>query len=323
MVDGGPSNVNPAALYRSVIRAMSEGVVIHGPDGRIIDANPAAQRILGLTLEQMAGASPVETRWRLTLPDGSALDPRQLPSEITRRTGRPHHGHLAVERPDGSVVLLSVHTDPVDDAVAPGFVVATFADESETFAAKRALERERSDLRRLIELVPGGVFQLLIHSGRGEITFMSDRLRSMLDSQERRTLDLDLLRPRIHPEDLADLRDAFLNAAQKPCPLSVEFRYKRSEEWLWFRLDALPELVAGEPRWTCLVIDISADRAMGDRMRRAARREAMGEMAAGLAHNLNNLLAAILPNIELALQNVGDTRPMLEDALRPPRAPPS
>jgi PAS domain S-box-containing protein len=315
--DGGRSNLNPAALHRSTIRAMSEGVAIHGPDGSIIDANPAAETILGLTLAQLTGRSPVDPRWRLIRHDGTPLHPSEIPSEITRHTGRPHQGHLGVHRPDGSVAWLLVRTDPVDDDDAPGHVVATFADETASVVAQRALEQERAHLRHIVELVPGGVFQVALRSnGERELTFMSDRLRLMLDVKDGSSPDIDSLRARVHPEDLGDLHESFFAMMDQHRPLSAEFRFRRVDEWLWFRLDGLPDVVAGERRWTCLIIDVSADRSMGERMRRAARREAMGEMAAGLAHNLNNLLATILPNLELSLQGGSDNRPMLEDALR-------
>lgn len=317
MVDRASTNVDPFALYRSTIRAMSEGVVIHAPDGHIVDANPAAQRVLGLSLDQLKGLSPIDPRWRLVDRHGVALAHDAIPSEITRRTGRPSHADLGVHRPDGSIAWLSVSTDPVADAGSPGYVVATFADATEIVRAHDRLERERADLERILELVPGGVFQILRQHGSSELVFVSERLRQMFELPSDTAIDLDALRQRVHPEDLADLAALVGTSPTTPKPITVELRMKRRDEWLWLRLDAIPEVVAGGVRWTGLFIDITADRAMSERLRRAARREAMGDMAAGLSHNLNNLLAAILPNIELALATSGqDSRPMLEDALQ-------
>ena len=175
--------------------------------------------------------------------------------------------------------------------------------------------RECADLRRLLDLVPGGVCQFKRGShGEPILTFVSERMCVMLDL-EHAPSDAESLLEQVHPEDVAELRAAVREAEARLAPISTEVRARRVDEWLWFRFDAIPERIDGVPHWTCLVIDISADRAMGERMRRAARREAMGEMAAGLAHNLNNLLAAILPNIELALDTDPECRPMLEDAL--------
>jgi PAS domain S-box-containing protein len=53
------------AMYQSVFRSMSEGLVIHNMDGTIRAANAAAERVLGLTVEQMTGRSPMDPRWRL------------------------------------------------------------------------------------------------------------------------------------------------------------------------------------------------------------------------------------------------------------------
>lgn len=317
MVDRASTNVDPFALYRSTIRAMSEGVVIHAPDGHIVDANPAAQRVLGLSLDQLKGLSPIDPRWRLVDRHGVALPPDAIPSEITRRTGRPSHADVGVHRPDGSIAWLSVSTDPVADEGSPGYVVATFADATEIVRAHDRLERERADLQRILELVPGGVFQVLRQHGRSELVFVSERLRQMFELPSDSPVDLDALRQRVHPEDLADLAGLVGSRPTTLTPVTAELRMKSRDEWLWLRLDAIPEEVSGGVRWTGLFIDITADRAMSERLRRAARREAMGDMAAGLAHNLNNLLAAILPNIELALlTSPEESRPMLDDALR-------
>lgn len=317
MVDRASTNVDPFALYRSTIRAMSEGVVIHAPDGHIVDANPAAQRVLGLTLDQLRGLSPIDPRWRLVDRHGVPLAHDAIPSEITRRTGRPSHADLGVHRPDDTIAWLSVSTDPVADEGSPGYVVATFADATEIVRAHDRLERERADLQRILELVPGGVFQVLRRQTSSELVFVSERLRQMFELPPDRPVDLDGLRQRVHPEDLADLAALVGQSPATPTPVTAELRMKRRDEWLWLRLDAIPEALDGGVRWTGLCIDITADRAMSERLRRAARREAMGDMAAGLAHNLNNLLAAILPNIEIALATTPeDSRPMLEDALR-------
>src|SRR5262249_7867511 len=52
-----------------------------------------------------------------------------------------------------------------------------------------------------------------------------------------------------------------------------------------------------------------------EQLRHAQKMEAIGQLSAGVAHNFNNMLTGILPNLELALRVAPDKiRPMLENA---------
>ncbi|MCE5214207.1 MAG: PAS domain S-box protein, partial [Methanobacterium sp.] len=50
--------------YRTLFESLSLGVVYQDQDGFIISANPAAEEILGLTLDQMQGRSSTDPLWR-------------------------------------------------------------------------------------------------------------------------------------------------------------------------------------------------------------------------------------------------------------------
>lgn len=328
-LDEHHSHVSQAALYRSMIRAMAEGVVVHAEDGRILEANPSAERILGLTRAQMTGQLPIDSRWRLIREDGRPAGQDDIPSEITRLTGRPcRHHRIGVHRPSGELAWLSVNTECVTDAsdlLIGRVVVATFIDISDIVAARATLETERAHLQRVINLVPGVVYQLhRTGAGARAMTFISERVESIL-GVPRASIGADAaeLFACVHPEDLPKLREAFAKSAEQRVPVVAEARFKRGEEWLWVQTQAIVDPVEDGVRWTGIILDVTADRAMGERLRRAARREAMGEVAAGLAHNLNNLLAAILPNIELAMTDGAiqtHTVAALDDALQATRS---
>jgi PAS domain S-box-containing protein len=53
-------------------------------------------------------------------------------------------------------------------------------------------------------------------------------------------------------------------------------------------------------------LDITEQKAMATQLQRAERVEALGHLTAGIAHNFNNLLAVILPNVEFALLEAPD-----------------
>ncbi|MDZ7820879.1 MAG: PAS domain S-box protein [Candidatus Marinimicrobia bacterium] len=50
--------------YRLLFETMSQGVVYQDAKGKIFSANPAAQRVLSLTLDQMKGRTSVDARWK-------------------------------------------------------------------------------------------------------------------------------------------------------------------------------------------------------------------------------------------------------------------
>ncbi|MBS4030690.1 MAG: PAS domain S-box protein [Clostridiales bacterium] len=74
--------------YRTLFEAMSQGVVHHGSDGKIISANPAAEAILGISIDQMQAKTPTDSRWLAIREDGSEFPEDAHPSMVALRTGK-------------------------------------------------------------------------------------------------------------------------------------------------------------------------------------------------------------------------------------------
>ena len=80
--------------FRRLFETMDQGVVFQDAEGSIVAANPAAERILGLSLEQMLGRTSADPRWHAVREDGSPLPGEEHPITVARLTGRPVHGVL-------------------------------------------------------------------------------------------------------------------------------------------------------------------------------------------------------------------------------------
>lgn len=80
--------------YRTLFETMLVGVVYQDRAGRITSANQAAERILGITLEQMCGLTSADERWQAIREDGSPLPGDQHPAMVALRSGRPVHGFI-------------------------------------------------------------------------------------------------------------------------------------------------------------------------------------------------------------------------------------
>jgi PAS domain S-box-containing protein len=73
--------------YRTLFETMAQGVAYHDPEGRVIVVNPAAQRILGLSLDQLLGHSVLEPGWDAIRADGSPFPGAEHPAMVAFRTG--------------------------------------------------------------------------------------------------------------------------------------------------------------------------------------------------------------------------------------------
>jgi putative two-component system response regulator len=139
--------------YRSVIEALNDGVLIQIADGRAVAFNRSAQRILGLSAEQLEVASTENPAVFLIHEDGSTFRAHELPTMVTLRNGEPQTGVvMGVKRPDGQLRWISVNSAPLYRAgqAKPYAAIGSFTDVTgyrQTLDALRAARLE--DLKRL------------------------------------------------------------------------------------------------------------------------------------------------------------------------------
>ena len=133
--------------YRRLFESMAQGVVYHEPDGRIISANPAAERILGRSLDQLLGRAPVDPRWTGLRPDGGPLASHQHPAMEAMRTGRRVDdavmGIAHPERPEVTWIRVTAIPFGATATAGPRGVFATFADITEQERLQRVVEDQR------------------------------------------------------------------------------------------------------------------------------------------------------------------------------------
>jgi PAS domain S-box-containing protein len=139
--------------YRTLIDNLLEGIVVQRTDGTITDCNASAERILGLTAEQMMGRTSIDPRWRAVHEDGSAFPGETHPSMVALTTGEPQHNVvMGVHKPDGTLTWILVNAQPLrrSDAEKPYAVIASFLDITQRKADERqmlalAAEQQRTE----------------------------------------------------------------------------------------------------------------------------------------------------------------------------------
>jgi diguanylate cyclase (GGDEF)-like protein/PAS domain S-box-containing protein len=128
-----------------ILHTLAEGLVLQDRDGGIVEWNPAAAQILGVTGDQLAGPTSVDPWWAAIRPDGSPWPGDEGPAMVTLRSGETIENELmGVRRVDDTVSWVRVNTRAVlDDRGAVDGVLVAFRDvTAETEASRRAVALE-------------------------------------------------------------------------------------------------------------------------------------------------------------------------------------
>ena len=118
--------------FRTLYETMLDGVVYQNRQGEIISANPAAERILGMSLNQMRGLTSLDPRWHAINEDGSAFNGQHHPAMHSLRTGLPVGDVvMGVYNPQhNSTTWININAVPqfLPGETTPFQVYATFRD---------------------------------------------------------------------------------------------------------------------------------------------------------------------------------------------------
>jgi PAS domain S-box-containing protein len=77
--------------HRTLFETMTQGVLYWDAKGRVVSANPATERILGLTLDQLQGKAPTDPHWKLIRQSGAEILEEALPAMAALRSGEEMH----------------------------------------------------------------------------------------------------------------------------------------------------------------------------------------------------------------------------------------
>ncbi|WP_254567267.1 PAS domain S-box protein [Oscillatoria sp. HE19RPO] len=146
--------------YRSVLSAMSEGVIMQDANGMIYTYNESASRIFGLSLEQMMGWIAIDPRWRAVRADGSPFPTEEHPLAVTLRTGESFRDCImGIHKPDGSLTWILLNTTPLfrPDETQLYAGVATFTDITDRLSAEALVRESEAKFRAAFEQAAVGI----------------------------------------------------------------------------------------------------------------------------------------------------------------------
>ncbi len=163
--------------------------------------------------------------------------------------------------------------------------------EKEIAEKKRAEER----FRMLVETAPMGI---VIVNSNGRITDANARALNMFGYEREELIGevVEKLVPANRQESHENHRNSFAsNPHARPMGLGMELlACKKDGTQFPVEISLGPLITQGETLVSTAIVDITARRKMEEQLRISQRMEAIGRLAGGVAHDLNNLVTVIL-----------------------------
>ena len=182
--------------------------------------------------------------------------------------------------------------------------------------AEEDVRRSEDRLRLVIDTLPAIVSSKLPD---GSADFLNQRFREYTGLSVEEGLGWGWMRNAFHPEDRAEEEWRAAFAAGEP--FEREARLKRADgAYRWFLLCAVPlrDELGHVVKWYGTSTDIEdrrrADEALQETQHKLAqvtRRQAMGELAAAIAHEVNQPLTAIVTNANFSFRQLEGSSPNL------------
>ena len=302
---------------RALMEAAVDAVIVADHRGQVLEANEAASRMFGYPRAELIGQN---VSVLMPHPDREAHDEylrRYLDTGAAKIIGIGRQ--VTARRRDGSVFPARLSVGRVPDEVPPRFV-GLVRDISQEAEATAALKLERDRAHAFLELNDAILLEL---DPQRRIRVVNSRGAQLLGAPPQELAGRDWLD--FLDGDVERERGKLMLAGALSSGSSREREFdgrdaggeRRRIYWRCIALRAADGAPAG---WLCSGNDVT-DRELReqhahlaqDRLTRVARLATMGEMAAGLAHEINQPLTAITTYARACENYLSTAQPDLEE----------
>jgi two-component system, cell cycle sensor histidine kinase and response regulator CckA len=278
--------------YRRVIDTAGEGICMIDPAGRAEFVNRRMAEMLGYDF----AATPAVDSSELIFDD----DRDAARALFNRRRER----ELRLRRRDGSALWTRISASPVRDE---GGALWMVTDISERIAGEQKL-------RRLAEANIIGVL-----TADPEKILDANSIFLDMVGYTREDLEAGRLRwPEMTPSEYEPLdRRAVTELVERGACQPFEKELFRKDG---SRVPVLigAALLSDKPNWLCFVLDLTERNRAEEALRAVRHMESVGFLAGGVAHNLNNMLVAVIGSASLLMESnlLPSDRQLAEDILK-------
>ena len=195
-------------------------------------------------------------------------------------------------------------------------VVALIRNMTDSWRAKTELQQSASRYRTLVNNIPGLVYRCAIDDN-WTTHFVSDAIEEMVGydgdefiSQQRGLVEI------IHPEDRNHVQQTVRQAVDADEPFRISYRMIDADGEVRHAIERGQAIYAefDETRYLDGVIfDVTELHKMRQRVLVNSKMAAVGNLAAGVAHEINNPLTVALANLEYVAEELGAVEDAVDD----------
>ena len=150
---------------KSLFETMTEGVILINHEGQIVQANIAAERILGISRPEIESRNYIAPDWEILRIDGTPMPTKEMAGPRAFSEKRLIRDTImGVRRPDGNVSWINVCAAPFfDNAGELEGVVGTFSDITDRKLAEDILAQTRQNYESFFNTIDDFLFVLDDH----------------------------------------------------------------------------------------------------------------------------------------------------------------